>query len=166
MKHYSRNNYAHSATHTDAHAERSNAVTKRHTQKSRITEYPAQYSAEGPEVIRVGLRAFTTQESTHMATYRSRYDTRAYKKARAQFKAQGQAENAPCWLCGQPIDYNAPKGNPDAHTLDHLHPVSTAPELHNDPANWRHAHAHCNSKRGNRPVTKQNTVLPCWWRQG
>lgn len=96
-------------------------------------------------------------------TNRSELDSAWFRKARTQFKQQGQADNEPCWICGQPIDYQAPRGDPQAHTLDHLHPVSHAPELHDDPANWRHAHHSCNAKRGNQNITHQNTTLPHWW---
>ena len=94
---------------------------------------------------------------------RIQQDSHWFRKERARFKQQGQAENAPCWICGQPIDYDAPPRDPNSHTLDHLHPVSLAPELHDDKENWRHAHWGCNAKRGNKPVTKQNSVLPRWW---
>lgn len=90
-------------------------------------------------------------------------DSHWYRKQRDTFKQQGEATDAPCWICGQPIDYTAPRGHPQAHTLDHLHPVSTHPQLHDDPANWRHAHHACNSARGNRNITKQCSTLPHWW---
>lgn len=96
----------------------------------------------------------------------SRDSTRAFKKARALFKEEGRAANAPCWICkGKhgPIDYDAPAGDPWSHSLDHFYPDSTHPELHDDPANWRHSHLKCNSSRGADPVTKHNSVLPRWW---
>ncbi|WP_461031141.1 HNH endonuclease [Trueperella pyogenes] len=85
--------------------------------------------------------------------------TRAFKKARTAFYEEGKAQAASadeaeralavCWLCLQPIDYEAPPGTlPDSHELDHYYPVSEYPELQDDPANFRHAHRECNNRRG------------------
>jgi len=49
-----------------------------------------------------------------------------------------------CHLCGKN----------GATTVDHIIPLSIAPELAHDLANLRPAHLRCNSSRGNRPVTK------------
>lgn len=89
--------------------------------------------------------------------------TEYFKRASKQFKEEGKAADAPCWICGQPIDYDAEPRTPNAHSLDHLHPYSTHPELHDDPANWRHAHDRCNKQRGNRPPTQPCETLPRWW---
>lgn len=94
-----------------------------------------------------------------------RRETRAYTQARNRFFNQGKQENAPCWLCGQPIDYNAKPGtSPDSHNLDHYYPVSTHPELQHDPANFRHAHMECNIRRGNGLARKNlGKQIPQWW---
>lgn len=93
-----------------------------------------------------------------------RKETPWYRKQRAKFKKDGQTTDAHCWICGDPIDYNAPRADRDSHTLDHYYPVELYPHLHDDPANWRHAHWKCNSSRGTAQVTKTNTTIPCWWR--
>ena len=103
----------------------------------------------------------TNQES--QPTMTKRPDSAWYRKQRTRFRNQGETTDAPCWICGQPIDYTAQRGQPNSHTLDHLHPVSHAPELHDDPANWRHAHHACNASRGNQAITKTNTTIPRWW---
>jgi 5-methylcytosine-specific restriction endonuclease McrA len=59
-----------------------------------------------------------------------------------------KARHAPCWLCGQPIDYTLPAGHPQAFTVDHVQPRSQRPDLAEDPANLRAAHAKCNKARG------------------
>jgi 5-methylcytosine-specific restriction endonuclease McrA len=83
---------------------------------------------------------------------RKRVSTRAFQKRRDEFFEQGQRENAPCWLCGQPIDYSAKPGSTDdSHELDHYVPVSVDPTLQYDPANFRHAHKICNVLRSNKP---------------
>ena len=78
--------------------------------------------------------------------------TRRFVALRTEFKAACAAENAPCWLDGLPIDYAAAfddYGNDDRFELDHYFPVSTHPELQEDPANFRASHAGCNNARSN-----------------
>ncbi|MFM1724040.1 HNH endonuclease [Rhodococcus sp. PAM 2766] len=77
-------------------------------------------------------------------------DTRRWRKLKVQFRARSAEANHPCWLCGQPIDYDLPRDHPEAFQPDHLHPVSTHPEHAEDPANLRPSHATCNKARGNR----------------
>ncbi len=57
----------------------------------------------------------------------------------------------PCWLCGQPIDYQLAWPDPASFSVDHQHPLSTHPHLAEDPANLRASHLGCNSSRGQRP---------------
>lgn len=71
---------------------------------------------------------------------------RPYLRACATLRAQ----HHDCWLCGQPIDYNAPPRTRWSYSTDHVTPLSHdgAPL---DPGNLRAAHYGCNSARGNRP---------------
>lgn len=105
-----------------------------------------------------------------------RTSSRAFKKARTEFYLEGKAQAASadpreralacCWLCLMPIDYDAPPGtSPDSHELDHYYPVSLAPELQDDPANFRHAHRECNNRRGNRGprVDLGRGAVADWW---
>ncbi|MFP7833120.1 hypothetical protein [Marisediminicola sp. LYQ134] len=56
---------------------------------------------------------------------------------------------ANCHICKERIDYEAtPNTTPDSHNLDHYFPVSTHPDLQQDPTNFRHAHMLCNQSRG------------------
>ena len=95
----------------------------------------------------------------------------AAKKLRDAFFDEGIAlaaagsPDADCWLCGQPIDYEAKPGSTeDSHNLDHYHPVSTHPELQSDPGNFRHSHARCNTSRGNRDLDFDlGDQVPDWW---
>jgi len=80
--------------------------------------------------------------------------TRRYMKLRAVFLDECKEANAPCWLCGQPIDYRIPHNDPvtgavnrEAFELDHAYPRSTHPELAEDPSNFRPSHRACNLKR-------------------
>lgn len=93
--------------------------------------------------------------------------TRAWKKLRARLRAEAQArfdagEEIVCWLCSLSIDMDLPEGNPDCWSPDHLYPVSTHPELAEDPANIRDSHSRCNDARGNKTPTNDLGVLsPC-----
>lgn len=82
-------------------------------------------------------------------------DTRAYRKARAVFRAQCAETDAPCWLCRMPIDYTLEHPDPEAFELDHLYPRSTHPQHTLDPAGFRASHARCNKARGNKMPTSQ-----------
>lgn len=76
--------------------------------------------------------------------------TRRFIAQRKTFRAECTAADAPCWLCGQPIDYTLPMEHPEAFQVDHAYPVDHRPELAEDPANFRPSHKHCNLRRGNR----------------
>ena len=56
--------------------------------------------------------------------------------------------DAPCWLCGGRIDYDAPPMSPDAWEPDHVLTVDEHPECQLDLANIRPSHASCNRSRG------------------
>ena len=74
--------------------------------------------------------------------------TRRYKMLRAEFRRKCRANNAPCWLCGRPIDYELPKEHPEAFNLDHAIPKSERLDLAEDPKNFRPSHKTCNERRG------------------
>ena len=80
--------------------------------------------------------------------------TRNMQKVKADKKAEWQAEDAPCWICGQQtIDWDAPHddyGNESRFEYDHYYPASTHPEFYEDPANGRPSHAGCNRERSNK----------------
>ena len=99
--------------------------------------------------------------------------TRRYRLLRKIFRAEcadlytpnwdGTLGQAFCWLCGKPIDYALPAGHPDAWNLDHAWPVSTHPELAEDPANFRPSHADCNERRGDKaPFIALGTPSEDW----
>ena len=102
-----------------------------------------------------------------------RVDTRNMKRLRAEFFEEGKRFDADpatrhlanCWLCKQRIAYDVePNTTPDSHNLDHLHPVSTHPELQHDTTGFRHSHAGCNQSRGNgTPAAGLGEVITDWW---
>jgi len=62
-----------------------------------------------------------------------------------------RAKDAPCWICGQPIDYDArPGSTEDSYEPDHYLPVARHPEAQYDLANVRPSHRRCNRVRGAR----------------
>jgi hypothetical protein len=80
--------------------------------------------------------------------------TRRMDAVKDQHRAEAQRLDLPCWLCGQPIDYDAPADdykNESRYQYDHYFPASTHPEHYDDPANGRASHAGCNTRRGNGP---------------
>lgn len=72
--------------------------------------------------------------------------TRRYKRIVKDLRSR----KYDCWLCGQPIDYNAKPQTPDAFEPDHVHPKKTHPHLAEDPGNIRASHSRCNRSRGAR----------------
>ena len=79
--------------------------------------------------------------------------TKRWQKLRANLYERDRRACSPCWICGQPIDYRAPSGTPDAWEPDHVLPVSTRPDLAYDPGNRRPAHCSCNRARGKKGNT-------------
>lgn len=61
-----------------------------------------------------------------------------------------------CWLCGLPLDFDAPARSRWSPSVDHVLPLdaikffdaATQRSMALDPANLRAAHYGCNSKRG------------------
>lgn len=91
--------------------------------------------------------------------------SRRWRKMRLVFRAEGEAANAPCWLCGMEIDYSIPRLDPRTNTLnddawepDHVLTRTAHPEYAEDPTNLRHSHGGCNRERSDRapsrPITK------------
>lgn len=81
-----------------------------------------------------------------MAT-RSRNDRNGTRRRR--LRARVRAQGLPCAICGQPIDYSLPAGDPMSYELDEIVPVSLGgSEL--DPANVQPAHRICNQRKGNK----------------
>jgi len=101
----------------------------------------------------------------------TRTSTRLGHRLRAEFFEAGKrldaagAPEANCWLCKQRIDYDvAPNSTPSSHNLDHYHPVAVRPDLQDDPSNFRHAHADCNTRRGkNAPSLGLGDEVPAWY---
>ena len=77
-------------------------------------------------------------------------DGRVWRRLAETFERECREIDAPCWLCGQPILYDEDStSHPDSFQPDHFYPVSTHPDLAEDPANLRPGHRSCNIARGN-----------------
>ena len=83
-----------------------------------------------------------------MAAVQSRR-TRRIRQIIANMRTE---KRQPCMRCGQPIDYDAAPGEPNAFNAGHIRPWSTHPELREDPANYQAEHETCNKSAGNRDV--------------
>ena len=76
---------------------------------------------------------------------------------RRWLKVQGR----PCHICGLPIDYGLPPGDPMSFEVDEIIPVSLGGNPL-DKLNVGPAHRICNQRRGNRPVSdpRRRGMLP------
>ena len=93
-----------------------------------------------------------------------RVQTRRFNKLRSQFYDRCRRKRLPCWLCGQPIDYDVDPGTtPDSLTLDHRIPVSKRPDLQEDPGNFEPAHLSCNTRRGDADPHQSIGMLSRKW---
>lgn len=81
-----------------------------------------------------------------MADNRNR--NRRASRLRLEMRELWSSLNLPCYLCGQPIDYDAPRHDPEALEADHVLPVSGYPDLEFEPSNLRPTHSRCNRHRG------------------
>lgn len=77
----------------------------------------------------------------------TRFGTALMKRFKDDCREAGYA----CWLCGQPIDYDAPQGHPNSFEGDHAIPSSVDPGLSDDYDNLRPCHMSCNRARSNNP---------------
>ena len=72
-----------------------------------------------------------------------------WRRIRRQAWERDRKAQAPCHICGQPINYMLePSSAPDAWEPDHLIPVAKRPDLELDLLNIAASHARCNRSRG------------------
>ena len=79
-----------------------------------------------------------------------RGSTYKWRRIRQAARAADAANQNPCWLCGQRINYTITEG-PNSWEPDHYWPVSIRPDLLLERANIRPSHSRCNRARGNTP---------------
>lgn len=73
---------------------------------------------------------------------------RSNGSARTKLRDAVRAEGLPCALCGMPIDYSLPAGDPMSYELDEIVPVSKGGSPY-ERANVQPAHRICNQRKGN-----------------
>lgn len=66
---------------------------------------------------------------------------------RKKLRARLRAEQRPCHLCGQPIDYSLPHDHPYSFSVDHIVPVARGGAVW-DYDNLDAAHKCCNQRKG------------------
>ena len=82
-----------------------------------------------------------------------------WKKIRRMAWGRDKRNNAPCHICGQPIDYLLePSSCPDAYEPDHVIPVSQNKELELDLRNILASHRRCNRARGDGTRNMENAL--------
>jgi 5-methylcytosine-specific restriction endonuclease McrA len=90
-----------------------------------------------------------------MASKNPRYANGSRRRdIRAWLKSKGD----PCHICGQPIDYSLPAGDPMSFEVDEIVPVSKGGSPI-DRGNVAPAHRICNQRRGNKPLSVR-TIKP------
>ena len=85
-------------------------------------------------------------------------------------RAQVLRSSSVCWLCGAPVDFDAPARSPKSPSVDHVLPLHAMRDLDRetqrrlalDPANLRVAHFGCNSGRRERRPAPQRKVSRRW----
>ena len=84
---------------------------------------------------------------------------------RTKLRNRVRAMGLPCHICGMPIDYSLPAGDPMSYELDEIVPVSLGgSEL--DPDNVQPSHRICNQRKGNKlfyvaePPTEEGDEKP------
>ncbi len=68
---------------------------------------------------------------------------------RRQLRARLRAQGLPCAICGQPIDYDLPAGDPMSFEVDEIIPVALGGSCL-DYGNVQAAHRICNQRKGAR----------------
>jgi hypothetical protein len=92
--------------------------------------------------------------SIEAAEVRKLRSTNAYKRLRDAFRRSEAndwttgRQGAPCWLCGNEIDYRLAYPHPYSWSLDHAVAMKHRPDLLMVTGNFRSAHLDCNTQRG------------------
>jgi 5-methylcytosine-specific restriction endonuclease McrA len=79
-----------------------------------------------------------------------------------ELTAQVKAEEDTCWLCGEPIDFDAPPRTSRSFSVDHIRPKSRYPELRYVRSNLRAAHYGCNSRKKDHDDPEPEVTSRVW----
>lgn len=85
---------------------------------------------------------------------------------RRQLRNRVKARRDPCALCGLPIDYDLPVGDPMSYELDEIIPVSRGGDPL-DISNVQPSHRICNQRKSNKILEKSDFEKnrPPWSRE-
>lgn len=72
---------------------------------------------------------------------------RTYQPKAEALRRHAQRHNLPCWICGQPINYQAHWKQADSFTADHVDPLHMGGRINGE---LRPAHRSCNTRRSNK----------------
>lgn len=102
-------------------------------------------------MVQRGIRLYTIPiaKVSTMTTRKGNNPRRANSSRRNKIRARIKAEGEPCALCGLPIDYSLPPGDPMAFEVDEIVPVSLGGNPL-DITNCQAVHRICNQRKGNR----------------
>lgn len=107
--------------------------------------------ADTPETAPRADLARNVTKSPRAVEIRKIRSSTPYKKASEQFRkkcSSFRGGGAPCWLCGQSINYHLRFPHPGSFSVDHSIPVNERPELIMDTTLWKPSHFSCNAARG------------------
>ncbi|VEI13228.1 HNH endonuclease [Trueperella bialowiezensis] len=87
---------------------------------------------------------------------RRRINNYPYRDLSKALYRKSKRTNAPCWICGQPIDYDAHWKSKWSFTADHITPIALGGKWRGE---LRPAHRSCNSRRGDTTNKNQQTTV-------
>lgn len=85
-----------------------------------------------------------------------RINNYAYRDLTKALRRKSERTNAPCWICGQPIDYTADWRSRWSFTADHVVPIAQGGKWRGE---LRPAHRSCNSRRGDTTKAAKRQVI-------
>lgn len=101
---------------------------------------------EGAPIHRGGRRAVDIEAVRHSHEYKVL--KQSYRLECEHKRNADGSKGAPCWLCGEDIDYRLRAPHPFSWSMDHVTPAAEAPWLMLDRNNVAPAHLDCNVRRG------------------
>lgn len=81
-------------------------------------------------------------------------------RRRNQHRATIAADEPPCYICGDPIDYDADPDDPDSFQIEHVTPLDLGGEDELD--NIAPAHRRCNREKSNKPAAVVYETTRTW----
>lgn len=123
------------------------------------TKRTTNHFANCPDSNRTNPTTINTQHARHRHKQQQRINTMVrslgrtgsrWQRARQECMINGELNNLPCFLCGEPIDYEFTRQHPRHSMAGSVHHIISLVEGGNplDPANLTVAHIACNVRQG------------------